>query len=552
MAELDRFSFDGIGVAELDGGVFFDADRAVKAAREHFKVDYLFPWQRIVIANILDGQEALRQNPDFYDVRDDDSFYRGRQIVLLPTGAGKSMCFLVPALLLDGATLVIYPLLALMDDQIRRMRAAGINCVVFRGGQSREEREENFRNLRNTENPAKVIVANPEVLLDERLLEGLKTVNISHVAVDEAHCVYEWGDTFRPAYLELGKVIKELGAKLVTAFTATASPVVLDKIGGILFDGSYHLVRGESDRPNIHYEVRYACAKEKAALGLALEMKKPLIIFCGTRSRSEEMAYLCLSCFGPEKVRFYHAGLSKEEKNQVEKWFFSSKDGILTATCAYGMGVDKADIAGVIHLDVPLHLENYVQEAGRAGRNGEDVRAVLLWSHRDFISYRHAAPGSREKAVGEFAMGKSCRRQALLDYLGGEKALCSGCDICDAEKKGVKIRMSAEDGEIAFDFIKRNQGLYSKKEASRKISEKINSRYKKLFGRNLWEMKDSNEVLAQLLSERRVMLRGFFGERRVFLSRKSLLPIPRRYLRCLHFLRRKVLRVQVLARRLFS
>ena len=409
-----------------------------------------------------------------------------------------------------------------------------------------------WKNLKNTDNPAKVIVANPEILLNESLLEGLKKVTITHVAVDEAHCVYEWGDSFRPAYLELGKVIRKLGVKLVTAFTATASPAVLDKIGEILFDGSYHLVRGESDRPNIHYEVKYAYAKEKAALGLALEMKKPLIIFCGTRRRSEEMACLCASYFGSEKIRFYHAGLSRKEKNQVEKWFFSSRDGILTATCAYGMGVDKADIAGVIHLDVPLHLENYIQEAGRAGRNGENVRSVLLWSHRDFIAYRQALFGSREKAVGEFAMSNIFRRQALLDYLGGEKAVCSGCDICDAEKKGLKISGVAEDGEIAFKFIKQNQGLYSKNEAAKKITEKFNSLGKKLFDCNVWEIKDANEILSQLLSEKRIIQRGFFGNRKLFISRKCLLPIPRQHLHYLHFLRRKILRVQGLAQRLFS
>ena len=301
MAE-EKISFDGIGVAEGSAEELFDADLAVRAAREGFHVPFLFPWQRIVIANILDGEAALREDEDFSNHTDDDDLYRGRQIVLLPTGAGKSMCFLVPALLLQGATLVIYPLLALMSDQKRRMEEAGIRSVVFKGSQSAEEREENFAALSDSENPARVIIANPEVLSGEKLLERLSQVKISHIAIDEAHCVSEWGDSFRPSYLELGRILKRLDVKLITAFTATASKPVLDRIAEILFGGNYHLVRGDSDRANIHYEVRYAYAKKKAALEAALTMKKPLIIFCGTRHRTEEMARLCSAYFGQEKT----------------------------------------------------------------------------------------------------------------------------------------------------------------------------------------------------------------------------------------------------------
>lgn len=336
MAESEKISFDGFGVEELADGELFDADLAVKAAQNGFHVDYLFPWQRIVIANILDGEKALIQDSKFSENTDDDELYRGRQIVLLPTGAGKSLCFLVPSLLLQGATLIIYPLLALMSDQKRRMESAGIPCVVFKGGQTKEEREENFKALEDKENPARVIIANPEVLKGENLLDRLSKIKISHISIDEAHCVSEWGDSFRPSYLELGKIIKKLGVKLITAFTATASKTVLDRIAEILFDGNYHLVRGASDRANIHYEVRYAYAKKKAVLEAALTMKKPMIIFCGTRHRTEEMAHILASYFGREKTRFYHAGMTKEEKNAVEEWFFKSTDGILTATCAYG------------------------------------------------------------------------------------------------------------------------------------------------------------------------------------------------------------------------
>ena len=543
MAESEKISFDGIGVAE--GGVdeLFDADLAVRAAREGFHVSYLFPWQRIVIANILDGEAALLSDSSFSENHDDDDLYRGRQIVLLPTGAGKSMCFLVPALLLEGATLVIYPLLALMSDQKRRMEQAGIRSVVFRGGQTDQEREENFAALADRENPARVIIANPEVLCGENLLERLSKVKISHISIDEAHCVSEWGDSFRPSYLELGRIIKTLGVKLITAFTATASAPVLDRIGEILFEGNYRLVRGASDRANIHYAVRYAYAKKKAALELALTMKKPLIIFCSSRRRAEEMAHICASYFGREKTRFYHAGLTKEEKNQVEKWFMDSRDGLLTATCAFGMGIDKADIASVLHLDAPLHLENFIQEAGRAGRNGAKVNSVLIWNHADYVRWRQAPKGSRERALGDFAMSKTCRRQNILDYLGGEKAVCSGCDICDAGAKNQKISYTALDAEFALNFIRKNRRLYTRQEATCELTELFNRKKLSTFGINVWEAKDTAEILSQLFSERRLRICGTFWKDRLDIVKKKskeknlLALIPRHHLHHLHHLR---------------
>ena len=546
--EKEKLSFDGEGVSE--GTELFDADNAVKAAQNGFHVSYLFPWQRIVIANILDGEAALKEDHRFSENHDDDDLYRGRQIVLLPTGAGKSMCFLVPALLLEGASLVIYPLLALMSDQKRRMEDAGIRCVVFKGGQSPEEREESFKALEDKENPARVIIANPEVLSGDSLLERLSKIKISHIAIDEAHCVSEWGDSFRPSYLELGRIIKTLGCKLITAFTATASKSVLDRIGEILFDGNYHLVRGASDRANIHYKVNYAYAKKKAALEAALTMKKPLIIFCGTRHRTEEMARLCSAYFGQEKTRFYHAGLSKEEKNSIEEWFFNSKDGILAATCAYGMGVDKSDIASVVHLDAPEHLENFVQEAGRAGRNGDNVNSLLIWNHADEIRWRQAKEGSRERALGDFALSKTCRRQMILDYLGGEETVCSGCDICDAEKNNSKINYKAWDAELAFNFIRKNRRLYTREETVKELTELCNRKKLKIFGINVWEAKDSSEVLAQLFSEKRLRIYGTFWKGRLDIikpkkGKKSLLAlIPHRHLHHLHRLRQKFQLVQ--------
>lgn len=505
--------YENVSVETDDG---WEIDEATKTARNGFKINYLFPWQRLVISNILDAAKSATEDENFANHNDDEIFCRGKQIVLLPTGAGKSMCFLVPSMLLSGPTLVLYPLVALMADQMRRMKEAGIPCVIFKGGQSDEEREENFKLLEPIKNgnrsPAKVILANPEVLQNEKLVDRLSNVGISHIAIDEAHCVSEWGDTFRPAYLTLGKIIKKLGVKIVTAFTATASPPVLKRIGEVLFDGHFHLIQSPSDRPNIHYEVLYAYAKQKAALKCALTMRKPMIIFCGTRRRTEDMARLLVSYFEHGKAKFYHAGMTKEEKLAVEKWFFDSDDGILTATCAYGMGMDKGNIYTVVHLDAPEHLENFAQEAGRAGRKGDNVNSVLIWNHADTQRWKQAEKGSREKAPGDFALTKTCRRQLMLDYLGGEKTVCSGCDICDARQKGEKLSCKAKDAELALKFIRKNRRLYTREEAVSEITEKLNSRDLKIFGQNVWEAKDTSEIFSQLLNERKIKTCGFLWE----------------------------------------
>ena len=276
-------------------------DYVTQTAYENFGIKYLYPWQRLVVANILEAYEYWK-NPSGYEQEGDisDSFCKGRQIVLLPTGAGKSLCFQIPALILDGPSLIIYPLLALMSDQQRRMEEGSLRSVTFRGGQSEEERAENFRKIKEG---AQIILANPEVLQSDALLEQLKKVGIKHIAIDEAHCVSEWGDSFRPAYLGLGKVIKTINPPVITAFTATASPQVLSRVAEILFEGQAHVVRSESDRKNILYYVRQAAAKKKEALILSRTEQRPMIIFCGTRNKAEDMARELNACFGEGTAR---------------------------------------------------------------------------------------------------------------------------------------------------------------------------------------------------------------------------------------------------------
>lgn len=505
--------------------IFCD-DEAANAAKESFGIKYIYPWQRLVIANIIDSYSDARddgnEDADGVDEEIGDEFCKGRQIVLLPTGAGKSLCFQVPALLLPGATLVIYPLLALMSDQERRMKSGSLECVVFKGGQTDEERAENFKRIKNG---AKIIIANPEVLSSDNLLRQLKECNISHIAIDEAHCVSEWGDSFRPAYLELGRILKELACPVVTAFTATASPEVLTRISEVLFDGEAHLVRSDSDRPNIHYYVKETPAKMEAALFLSRVLARPMIIFCGTRNRTEDMAREICVAFGNEAARFYHAGLEKSEKTEIENWFFNSSDAVLCATCAYGMGVDKKDIHTVIHLDPPETAEAYIQEAGRGGRDGSVANAVLLWNYDDERKFKAFLPGSRKAVLRDFATTKVCRREVLLDALGAEKAVCSGCDICDRKNRFLHYasfgRFSRNDEknviadelpnaqEILLEIILKHNKFFTKDTLEAKFLEKANDTARKFIGVNIFQHEAFQEALDFLLFKNKVQILKF-------------------------------------------
>lgn len=542
---------------KIDADEIICDDPSGIAAFENFGIKYLYPWQRLVIANIMDAASGENQE------------VLGKQIVLLPTGAGKSLCFQIPALLLQGPTLVIYPLLALMNDQYRRMIEGGMKCVIFRGGQSEEERESNFKEI---ENGAKIIIANPEVLSNQKLLERLSECHICHVAIDEAHCVSEWGDSFRPLYLELGNVLKKLAVPVVTAFTATASPEVLSRIAEVLFEGEAHIVRSESDRPNIHYYVKKVSAKKTAALILAKTEQRPMIIFCGSRSRTEDMAQELNTAYGEGTAKFYHAGLEREEKNEVEEWFFKQKNAVLCATCAYGMGVDKKDIHTVVHLDPPLTAEAYIQEAGRGGRDGSVANAILLWSQEDSLRFAQFPANSRNSALRHFALDNSCRRQILLDSLGAEEAVCSGCDICDAasavkNKRNVlflkqkdflyksrrlrsicnlyresKIPVAPKvmpagnlisDTEIAYNIISLADKYFTPETLEPVLLSILNNFTLPLIGLCVWEHSAYSFILEALKSERRIKILGWPWKNRITIEvgRKTLFAKIRKIIR---------------------
>jgi ATP-dependent DNA helicase RecQ len=474
------------------------------ALKELFGMSYLFPYQRLVVANILEAaaaagigirwpasleggeslysgmseEGAMPEPPlpgDLPEESDRESL--GRQIVILPTGAGKSLCFQLPAMLLEGPTLVIYPILSLMADQERSLEAKGFSPVTLRGGQDREERNTIWKKIRSGE--SRFIIANPEVLLTPQVMKELETLGVVHIVIDEAHCVSEWGESFRPSYLQIGEIIKAAGRPMVTAFTATASTQVLEKIERYIFgeengqgQGAGKII-GNPDRSNISYAAMGAVLRDLAVRDLLIARERPAIVFCSSRQGTEKLARYLRNQLAEKEIRFYHAGLSREEKTAVEKWFFNNPRGILTATCAYGMGVDKADIRTVIHRDCPPSVEAYLQESGRAGRDGKASWAYLLWGPEDQARLKRAqneAGRLRLLQLFEYARHTgSCRRERLLkllNYEGERNSPETGCcDVCEK-----KARDELREEQAVRDFIMRNRRSYTLWEAAARIA----------------------------------------------------------------------------------
>jgi ATP-dependent DNA helicase RecQ len=478
-------------------------DPVKEAAGELFGLSYLFPYQRLVVANILEaaeaagaalrwpgeprngsapsGDEAGEGGGGAGQGGDTDRASTGRQIVILPTGAGKSLCFQLPAMLFEGPTLVIYPILSLMADQERRLRERGFAPAIVRGGQGKAEREEIWRRVESRE--SRFIIANPEVLLTPGVMERLGALGIVHIVIDEAHCVSEWGESFRPSYLRIAEIIRAAGGAggnnaalpLVTAFTATASKPTLDNIQKYIFGGeAAHRIIGNPDRSNISYAARGCMLRDLAVRDLIVEHKRPAIVFCSSRNGTEKLSrYLRneLSEMGfswAREIRFYHAGLSREEKTEVEQWFFKNSNAVLLATCAYGMGVDKADIRTVIHRDCPPSVEAYLQESGRAGRDGGQSRAILLWGPDDALALRRAkrdADKKRLEALLAYSRNTAeCRREALLALLNypgdGDKPEGECCDVC-----GGTAKAALREEESIVAFFRKNRRAYTLEEA---------------------------------------------------------------------------------------
>ncbi len=343
---------------------------------------------------------------------------------------------MLPACLLQGLTVVVFPLLGLMADQLRRIKEAGIEGAILKGGMSPEELNSLWQKVK--EGRLSMVLTNPEMLSLSAVHEKLRGIPIAHLVLDEAHTLPEWGETFRPAYLELGRIAHLLQADQITAFTATASPEILSRLQTILFEGvSFNLVKANPDRANIYYQVLPTLSKRESLLELVPRVQRPTLIFCASRRETEQVALCLRQELKDREIRFYHAGLSPSNRKELEDWYFHSSKGILTATCAYGMGMDKSNIRTVIHYSLPPSVEAYLQESGRAGRDRKDCQAILLYhpedcereknNPRDDLRVRY------EKLLAFAEDSRRCRRESLMAVLEAEPEDCIKCDVCTGQ-----------------------------------------------------------------------------------------------------------------------
>lgn len=441
-------------------------DPIATIARERFRIPQLAPLQRFAIANIFDDTSATREGCGGGDFPHETDMETHRQLVLFPTGFGKSICFQLPALMLEGLTVVVYPLLALMNDQRRRLDEASIPCALFRGGLSDAEWAHEEKAVASGKVP--IIIANPEILAAPKLKRFLASRHISHFVIDEAHCIAEWGETFRPSYLALGEIAQSLNPSELSAFTATAGPDVIASIEEKLFLGNaYRMVSTEADRSNVLYGVVHTLSPTRTLRKLALSCKKPAIIFDRSRP-GVRMKTEALRAIGYANARFYHAGLSRKEREDIESWFQGAEDALLVSTNAYGMGMDKKNIRTVIHTSLPDSPEAYIQEAGRGGRDGQPAAAILIDTIGRDASFRYGEEmsdyqKSRSARLAPYPALTSCRREFLLNALGErETPVCGRCDNCleeSARREGRDARHTRVSGDGFTEMLFRTEGF---------------------------------------------------------------------------------------------
>ncbi|MBK5926215.1 DNA helicase RecQ [Rhodobaculum claviforme] len=394
--------------------------------------------------------ELLRSVFGFSDFRPGqeeivDAVRDGRDtLAIMPTGGGKSLCFQLPALCRPGVTLVISPLIALMRDQVRALREAGVGAGALTSGNTEEETEAVFDLIEAGK--LKLLYMAPERLASGGAQALLRRARVGLIAVDEAHCVSQWGHDFRPDYLRIGELRSALGVPLA-AFTATADAETQAEIVTRLFGGTppATFLRG-FDRPNIRLAFA-AKARPRAQIEAfaAARRGQSGIVYCATRARTETLAQAL--CEGGHTAIAYHAGMAAEERRLAETRFQQDDGLIVVATIAFGMGIDKPDIRWVAHSDLPKSIEGYYQEIGRAGRDGAPADTLTLFGPDD-IRLRRAqideglAPPERKEAdharlnaLLGLAEATACRRQILLGYFGEDSDPCGNCDLCERPAK---------------------------------------------------------------------------------------------------------------------
>jgi ATP-dependent DNA helicase RecQ len=369
-----------------------------------------------------------------------DALLAGRNVLMvMPTGSGKSLCFQVPALVKGGLAVVVSPLVALMQDQVAALRLAGIAAETINSSRDRDDNVASWR--RAAAGETRLLYLAPERLMTERMLAALGKLPVTLIAIDEAHCISQWGPAFRPEYEMLSRLKEVFPQVPIAALTATADDTTRRDIAGKLFSGRAEIMVQGFDRPNIRLTVEAKRDSPRQLLSFAKTRAGVSgIVYCLSRKKTEELAAL-LSENGIRALA-YHAGMPKEQREENQNRFMSERALVMVATIAFGMGIDKPDVRYVFHADLPGSLEAYYQEIGRAGRDGAPAEAHMLYGLGDirmrrlFIDEENAGEDRRRRehqrldALVGYCEATACRRQGLLAYFGEEHGPCGNCDTC--------------------------------------------------------------------------------------------------------------------------
>ena len=407
--------------------------------KEVFGYDSFRPGQECVVDWLLEGTSVL---------------------AVMPTGAGKSLCFQIPALVKEGLTIVVSPLVALMQDQVSALKLAGVAADAIHSNQDRDVNVSVWQRV--TSGDIRILYLAPERLMTERMLGALSRLQVSMIAIDEAHCLSQWGPAFRPDYAELGNLSNHFPNVPIAAMTATADEATRRDIEVQLFAGKHETFVSGFDRPNLTLNVSMKKGW-KDQLTDYVQSRKGVsgIVYCLSRKKTEEVAGL-LQGEGINAVA-YHAGLSPEERNERQNRFVTEPDLVVAATIAFGMGIDKPDVRYVFHTDLPSSIEAYYQEIGRAGRDGKEADVHMLFGAGDirlrkqFIEQEENSDEdhkrrevSRLNSLITYAEASTCRRQTLLQYFGEESEPCGNCDNC---LNPVQMKDGTERAHMVFDAI---------------------------------------------------------------------------------------------------